>query len=243
MDIFTTVLPSPAIFTTGDLTVAVASNNIGNKSDYTFTVNTSQPLGTSALIELDLPLEINLNSFSGSSKCILSAVEPNAQTSCSISDPINKVLYMYINSTKGISAQLLTLTIGDIINPSNPEKSYAFGIQTFYSQTDSSSKVELGSSLYSYTYAYRVMNIVTINAVYTVNQSPATFTLLYIPGVDIPSNIKLVFLFTSFMNNIVYKSITINGTSFIYGNSQLGQQITLVVGSMIPANSNVAINF
>lgn len=88
-----------------------------------------------------------------------------------------------------------------------------------------------------------MMNIVTSNAVYTVNQSPATFTLLYVPGVDIPSNIKLVFIFSGYMSSIVYKNISINGVPFIYGNSQVGQQITLVVGSMILASSSVVFNF
>lgn len=87
------------------------------------------------------------------------------------------------------------------------------------------------------------MNIITDNPSYTVNQYPSVFILKYIPGVDIPSNLNIVFTFTSSMISVIYKNITINGSPYVYTNSQSGQAITLTVGSMIPLNSTVLINF
>jgi len=143
----------------------------------------------------------------------------------------------------GISAQVLSIAIGDITNPANPEKSYAFGVQTYYNWADLLSKVELGSNLFSMVYSYRSMNIMTSNGVYSVNQSPALFQLQYIPGVDLPLNLKITFVFSSYMYNIVYKGITINGISVTFANSQVGSTIILIVGSNIVANSNVVISF
>lgn len=125
---------------------------------------------------------------------------------------------MDINSTAGISApQNITVTINNLLNPDNPEKSYSFGVETYYNQVDVTSKVELGASIFSLQYSYRPMVLQLSSTNYTVNQYPATLTLQYSPGVRIPSSTLLVFQFVKAnVISVVYKSVTVNATAYTY---------------------------
>ena len=47
---------------------------------------------------------------------------------CNVYDTINKIIQVNVNSTSGLAApQTINITIGDIINPDNPDRSYIFG--------------------------------------------------------------------------------------------------------------------
>lgn len=55
MEIYAWITANAAIFTSPDLKVTPVPDKIGYPSNYTFTIDISQPLGPSARILIDLP--------------------------------------------------------------------------------------------------------------------------------------------------------------------------------------------
>lgn len=69
-------------------------------------------------------------------------MDTSAVANCTIKDAVNKIIQVNVNSTSGIIVnQNITITLGLITNPDNPENTYYFGAETYYTQGDSLSKV------------------------------------------------------------------------------------------------------
>lgn len=232
LNIFATLNPLAINFGSTDMTIAPLSNAIGDQTSYVLQVNISQPLSTSAYLLIYLPFETIITQFSNLSICSIGTVSLSQPPTCAVVDPINKIIQINVNTTNGISApQILTVTLGDIINPDSPVPVYKFGVDTYYKQGDSSSKVELGSGIFSHTYTMRIMNVAAIPVSYTVNQFPAVLSLVCIPAVRLPIGIVINFNFTFFITSITYKSMLVNGTSRLNTVSSLGQEFDMTLSS------------
>lgn len=192
-----------------------------------------------------------MTTFSASPSCSFTSVNQNQiqSTVCSVSNAAYKIIQVDINTTSGINApQNITVVLNNLINPDNPERSYSFGIETYYSQADSLSKVELGASIYSLNLTFRPMVVQLSNVNYTVNQYPSVLTVQYTPGVKIPSNTLVVFQFMKAnIISVAYKNVTVVGISYTYTQTITTQldttNVTLTVSNDIPANSAVVFSF
>ncbi len=91
------------------------------------------------------------------------------------------------------------------------------------------------------------MSVTTSNTQYTVNQYPAILTINYYPGVNIPSNLILIFNFTNNLTNLNYQNVSVGGSPTVYNmnnNVSTNWQIfNLTVSSPISALAAVIFNF
>jgi hypothetical protein len=91
------------------------------------------------------------------------------------------------------------------------------------------------------------MSVTTSNNQYTVNQYPAILTINYYPGVNIPSNVILIFNFTNNLASLNYQNVSVGGTPTVYNmNNSIStnfQIFNLTVSSPITALTVVIFNF
>lgn len=244
LNIFATVNALPINFDSSDMTISPLSNAIGDQSNYVFQVRISQPLSTNAYFLIYFPFEASLAQFTNLSVCSITSLSLVQPPTCAITDSINKIVQINVNTTNGIAApQTLTITLGDIINPDSPVPVYKFGVDTYFKQGDAFSKVQLGSGIFTHTYTMRFMDVAVMPDSYTVNQFPSVLTLVYNPKVRLPIGIVINFNFTTYLTSVAYRSMLVNGTSRVNTVSVLGQQFDMTLSSELPAASNVTFIF
>jgi hypothetical protein len=153
------------------------------------------------------------------------------------------IIQIDVNTSGGISANSsFTITIYDIINPSTPDQSYPFALETYYTYGDYTSKVEVGKSIPSQSCIPRAINLIRRdpNQTYEVIQSPASLALFYYPGVDLPSPSILSLNFMSNVTDILFISASKDNTSYNLSTSQSGGNVTLTI--MSPPGTKIKTN-
>ncbi len=141
LNIYATLQPKAATFpASGSLSVIPSISVIGDPTNYRFSLKINNALSDSAKILLYLPLGLNISQNSNSyPTCSLQSSAVSPITQCSVYDLPNNIIQVNINSSAGLTAQTLNITIGNLTNPINPDKSYSFGAKTYYNQSDMTS--------------------------------------------------------------------------------------------------------
>jgi hypothetical protein len=130
MEIIATFAASPAPFASS-LVVSPTSDSIGDTATYSFAINISESLGKNPFVLIYFPPQISLSLLSNSAcGCDFPST---TSTSCSTLSGTQNILEIDINPTSGSISTNTTLvfTVGNILNPSDPTKSYPFRLETY----------------------------------------------------------------------------------------------------------------
>jgi hypothetical protein len=176
-----------AVANTLGFTVTPATDEVNKNTSYTFLVTTLDPILNTGRIKITFPLDLGV-SFPASACATLTGTNiSSAAVVCSQPTATSLVLSGFNASLGRIPAQVITIVVAGIVNPSTTAPTGTFSVTTYYSSTDDT-LVATGSGG-SITASPSTITVSSVAASSTVVQATGvTYTITFTPKNNLPSN-------------------------------------------------------
>lgn len=203
-------------------TVSVTNTVVWASTSYIFSINISNPLSSTGMIQITFPSTITPPTSASCASLLGSSLNPNP--TCTFSSGSNSITLTNLNASSSVttipSQNSITLSINGVINPPDTTTTGSFTITTYYT-SNTIGVVETGT-IAGVTSTVGTISINTVSVVpssYVAMQSGVTYSVNFNNTYLIPINGNIVLrvptditIVTALLPN--YCKLSINGASY-----------------------------
>lgn len=245
LELYGQMTPTASTISSSNLYSLLSSYEMAKQNvQYTFSMVTAQPLGSTPMLQLTIPVNIIVPSLPTCSVTI-NAVSALTKT-CSYDSNTTILSVVFTQSSGAITnSSNITVVLQGLTNPSAPS-TIPIALSTFYSSTVLTSKVESLSAAFSLTFSgitnYPATFTPSNLTVFTSTATAITLT----NSIEIPSGSTIYVSYPVEATNLIFDH---NAAVFVNGNSSSVSNIvdpgnnsySFSIGAAIPANSTITL--